>query len=194
METIDCMSTRRSVRAYTDEPVPWEVLERLTNLGVRAATGSGLEPWGFVVIQNRQEIDSRSERIKAYSLAHIEWYPHLWNAVKWLENPKSNVFHHAGTLLILYGDTRSHWYLHDGCLAAGQIMLAAHDMGLGTCWIGYGEHVLNTPEFKARYGVPEEYSLVCPLSIGYPKTQAPPRQRKPPVIFYPPNRSDSEPV
>lgn len=53
METIDCMSTRRSVRAYTDEPVPWEVLERLTNLGVRAATGSGLEPWGFVVIQNR---------------------------------------------------------------------------------------------------------------------------------------------
>lgn len=55
---------RRSIRSYTDRPLERAELERLINLAVKAPTGSGMEPWGFVVLQDKKEIDTLSERIK----------------------------------------------------------------------------------------------------------------------------------
>jgi len=62
-------------------------------------------------------------------------------------------------------------------------MLAAHEMGIGTCWIGFAEYMLNTKEFKEQYGVPLNYELVCPMSMGYPKTKLASSKRKAPLIF-----------
>lgn len=184
MDVLECISGKRSVRAYTDDMIPKETLNNLIELGTKSSTGSGMEPWGFVIIQDKDEIDSLSEMTKKYLLKNLEKYPYLHQYEDWLKNPQYSVFNHAGTLLIIYGNTESHWYVYDCSLAAGNIMLAAHSMGIGTCWIGFAEHTLNTKEFKEKYSVPEQYELVCPMSMGYMKTKLTPPKRKGPVIFH----------
>lgn len=63
-------------------------------------------------------------------------------------------------------------------------MLAAYEIEIGTCWIGFAEYMLNAAEFKQKYNVPENYDLVYPMSIGYMKTKLTPPKRKKTVVFY----------
>ncbi|NMM62572.1 nitroreductase family protein [Clostridium sp. P21] len=183
MEILECINSRRSVRAYTDDIIPKETLTNLIELGTKAATGSGMEPWGFVIIQDKNEIDSLSEMTKHYLLNNLEKYPYLQQYENWLKNPGYSIFNRANTLLIIYGNTESHWYVYDCSLATGNIMLAANSMNIGTCWIGFAEHTLNTKEFKEKHGVPENFELVCPMSMGYMKTKLTSPKRKSPLIF-----------
>jgi nitroreductase len=159
-------------------------MDQLLNLAVKASTGSGMEPWGFVVINDKVEIDLWSEKIKQYLQENLEQYPYLEQYRSWLTNPNFHVFNRANTLLIIYGNKESHWRTYDCTLAAANVMLAAHEMGIGTCWIGFAEYMLNTEEFKEKYQVPENYELVCPMSIGYMKKQLSEPKRKEPVVFY----------
>lgn len=183
MNIIDCINNKRSVRTYKDEQITMEIITELLTLGTKASTGSSGQPWGFVVIQNKEEINVLSELTKGYLLNHFEDYPYLHQYENWLKNPKYSVFNHANTMVIIYGNTKSHWYVYDCSLAAGNIMLAAHSMGIGTCWIGFAEHTLNTAEFKDKYKVPKDYELVCPMTLGYTKGKLNPPARKEPLIF-----------
>lgn len=184
MDALECIATRRSVRSYTDQPISRETFKRLLELGVAAATGSNGQPWGFVIIQNAAELKALSQTVKKSVLARMDETPYLKQYEGWLGKEDTCVFNNAPALLIIYGDTASFWHVYDGTLAAANIMLAAHDMGIGTCWIGFAQHFLNTSEFKKRYNIPEHFELVCPLGMGYEKgTQTPPK-RKAPVVFH----------
>lgn len=183
MDIIQTINTRRSVRKYLDKPVNNDTMRELIRLGTMAATGSGLEPWGFVVLQNKEEIDALSEAVKQDLLAHFDEVPHLHRYEKWLHNPKLHVFNHAHTLLVIYGNTQSYYHQQDGTLAAANIMLAAHSMGIGSCWIGFAEFYLDTPAFKKAHNIPEEFKLVCPLSMGYTAAPLAPPTRKEPLVF-----------
>lgn len=183
MDIFECINNKRSVRVYENRCVSKEDIDKLLLFGTKASTGSGMEPWGFVVIKNKEEINDWSEKIKSYLLENINQFPYLEQYISWLENPKYSVFNHANTLLVIYGNKESHWRTYDCSLAAANIMLAAHEMGIGTCWIGFAEYMLNTPEFKKQYHVPENYELVCPMSIGYMKTKLSVPKRKTPIIF-----------
>lgn len=183
MNVSECLGGRRSVREYKDTPVKKEDLELLIELGTKAATGSNKQPWGFLVIDDPAEIDALSEQIKAYLHEHIDEHQHLGQYAKWLTNPKFHVFNKAKTVLLIYGDESSYYYVKDCTLAASNIMLAAFDMGIGSCWIGFAEYMLDTPAFKEKHGVPKQYHLVCPLSMGYMLEQPKPPTRKAPVLF-----------
>lgn len=183
MNIIDCINSRRSGRDYTAEEISNEKIKELLTLGTKAPTGSYGQPWGFVVIQNKEEIQNLSEATKKYILENFDQYPYLQQYQAWLTNSTYSVFNHASCLIIIYGDTNSHWYIYDCSLAAGNIMLAAHSMNIGTCWIGFAEHTFNTAEFKKKYNVPEHYELACPMSVGYMKTSLSAPKRKDPVIF-----------
>lgn len=184
MNVKECINSKRSVRAYTEQEISDEVINELLTLGTKASTGSNQQPLGFVVIRDKDEIDNLSEQIKAYFEKNIEQYHYLQQYKKWFTNPKFNVFNHANCIIIIYGDTNSHWRVYDCTLAAGNIMLAAHEMGIGTCWIGFAEHTCNTQEFKAKYNVPENFELVCCMSAGYMKGEMAPPTRKKPNVFY----------
>ena len=183
MDIITAIEQRRSIRAYTERPVEKEVLDRLLDLAVKAPTGSGLEPWGFVILQRQDEIDELSERIKAKVLEHIDRYPEFSQYESWLRNEKYHIFNHAGTVIVIYGDDRSPWYIHDCTLAAGNIMLAAGSEGLGCCWIGFARVLLDDDDFKKEHGVPDSFHLAATLSLGYAAVSVPPCHRKSPVIF-----------
>lgn len=180
----ECINSRRSVRSYTDELISDEVINELLVLGTKAATGSNCQPWGFVVIKDKDAIQSMSDEIKVKLHENLEEYPYFKQYEKWLTNPKFNVFNRANCILAIYGDTSTHFYDKDCSLAAANIILAANDMGIGTCWIGFAESYFSTPEFKAKYNVLENYDIVCTLSMGYMKVQMAPPERDAPKVFY----------
>ena len=76
MDVLEAIEKRRSIRSYTERPVEKDVLEKLVTLAVKAPTGSGMEPWGFVVLQDKKEIDALSDRIKQKVLNNLTDYPH----------------------------------------------------------------------------------------------------------------------
>ena len=84
MDIFECISTKRSVRAYEGQSISTEDMNKLLNLATKASTGSGMEPWGFVVLNDKEEINSWSEKIKEYLLKHMEEYPYLNQYEEWL--------------------------------------------------------------------------------------------------------------
>lgn len=183
MTIIEAIEKRRSIRSYTPQSVTRETLERLISLAVKAPTGSGMEPWGFVVLQNAGEIDELSAKIKQKVLNNLNAYPQFRQYESWLRNERYHIFNNAGTVLIIYGDRQSPWHVYDCSLVAGNFMLAAQNEGLGCCWIGFAEALFNDHEFKAAHEVPDSFRLVSTLSVGYTKAAVPPCVRKTPVFF-----------
>lgn len=183
MEVLECIQSKRSVRKYKDRKIEEKTIQTLIELGCKASTGCNLQPWGFVIIQNKEEIDQLSRQIKSNLLQNLTKYPHFMQFKSSLENPDYHIFHHANQLLLIYGNRHSHYYREDCTLCAANIMLAAHSMQIGTCWIGFAEYELNTITFKQAHQVPEEFELVCPLTIGYEIGPLAPPQRKAPLIF-----------
>lgn len=167
MLSYEDFAARRSARKYTHRIIPLETMQELIRCGTAAATGSNMQPWGFVLIQDKDEISRLNDLTKEYVKNNLESLPYLAQYSKWLNNPEFSLFYNAANLLIIYGNTESNWYVYDCSMAAGNIMLAGAHQGIGACWIGFAHQTLNTLEFKAKYNVPENYDLVCPMSMGY---------------------------
>lgn len=184
MDALQCVRTRRSCRSYEDRPVAAETMQELLELGTRAATGSGLQPWGFVLLEGKEQLAALSTEIKQWLLARLDTMPEFAQYEDWLKNDSYNIFNKAHNVVVIYGDPASHWYVYDCSLCAANIMLAAHAQGLGTCWIGFAEAFMNQPEIKARYQVPENFQIVSTMSIGYAKATMPEAKRKEPRIFF----------
>lgn len=183
MNIKEAIEGRRSIRNYTDKQIGMDTLERLIDFGIKAPTGSGMQPWGFVILHNKDEINALSEQIKKKIRENIQDYPEFSQYESWLRNEKYNIFNHAGTVLVIYGDTASPWRVYDCTLAAGNIMLLAQDEGIGCCWIGFAQALFNTPEFKKAHNVPESFELVSTLSMGYTESKLKPCTRRPARIF-----------
>ena len=183
MELKDAILQRRSVRSYTDAPISPETIEALVELAVKAPTGSGLQPWGFALLQDKAEIDALSEQIKKKVCENIAAYPEFAQYESWLKNEKYSIFNHAGTVLVIYGDTASPWCVYDCSLVAGNLMLLAEEQGIGTCWIGFAEALFDDPAFKQAHKIPDSFKLVATLSMGFRKHETKPCERRAPRFF-----------
>ena len=136
MDVLEAIKTRRSVRRYTDEKIPQETLDLLIDYGCRSASASNTQPWGFVIIEGKETIHSLSEQVRADLINMKQREPWISIYSRWLENPDFNFFFkQTQTLLLIYGHSRVKFYRESCTLAASNIMLAAHAMGIGSCWI-----------------------------------------------------------
>lgn len=133
MNMIECIETRRSVRKYNDKKVSAETISKLIELGTMAPTSMGKEPWGFVVLQDKEEINGWSEKIKTFLLNNMEQFSYLKQMEPILQKKDFSVFNHAENMIVIFGNTETHYYATDCTLAAENIMLAANSMGIGTC-------------------------------------------------------------
>lgn len=184
MQVVEAINGRRSVRSFTSQAIPADIINQLIALGTKAATGSGQQAWGFVVITDKNDMKRLSDETKKYLTENLETYPYFRQYKSWLEDENYNIFYNAPCLLIIYGNSDSHWHTYDCTLAAGNIMLAAGDYGVGTCWIGFAEYICDTAAFRSKYNIPSGYKVVCPMVIGYPAAPQSPPSRKPVLIFY----------
>ena len=93
-----------------------------------------------------------------------------------------DIFYGAPALIVISSVVDNQWAIENCALAAQNLMLAACAEGLGTCWIGFAQMWLVTPEGKAVLGVPSVYVPVAPIIVGHPKAPPPPVPRKPPEV------------
>ena len=185
MELMETIYKRRSVRFYTEEPVDKDTLEKLIKAGIQAPSAMNVQPWAFGVIQDKALMQKISDDTKAYLLASISAKPYLECYRQLFSNPEFNVFYHAPALLTVFAKPEGPNPACDCALAAQNIMLAAHSLGLGSCWIGFAQMSLNTPELKEQLGIPQEYIAVAPIIIGHPsKASAAVIKREPEMVFW----------
>ena len=169
MELIEAIKSRRSIRRFQDKPVSGETLRELIDNAVWAPSASNEQPWGFVVIEDRDYMTKLSEKAKSGLLSAMEQTPGLERYRALMENPEFNIFHSAPALVVIYGRRDRGWSKYDCSLAAQNLMLLAWERGLGTCWIGFAHHVCGSPEFREVHHVPEDFETVAPIVIGYPE-------------------------
>lgn len=185
MELMEAIYTRRSVRFYTEEPVDKDTIEKLIKAGIQAPSAMNVQPWAFGVIQDKALMQKISDDTKAYLLASISAKPYLEGYRPLFSNPEFNIFYHAPALLTVFAKPAGPNPSCDCTLAAQNIMLAAHSLGLGSCWIGFAQMSLNTPELKEQLGIPQEYIAVAPIIIGHPsKASIEIFKREPQILFW----------
>jgi nitroreductase len=188
MELVEAIETRRAVRGYAATSVEKATLERLLDLAVRAPSASNSQPWAFGILQGAEVLRSYSDRAKVLCLSLIDSSPGPANYRRALSDPAFNIFYDAPALVCIYAKPTALWPhpKNDCALAAQNLMLAAHDLGLGTCWIGFAQWLFDSAELKRELGVPEHYLAVGQLVVGYPqgKLPAPTSRQVPEVVFW----------
>lgn len=184
MNLAEAIENRRSVRSYTAQKVDKATIDQLIAAAIQAPSASNAQPWSFAVIQDAALLKDYSDRTKKMLLAAMTAdSPHA-KYRSMLANPDFNIFYTAGTLLMIYAKPRGLHSYGDCCLAAQNTMLTAHSLGLGTCWIGFARTLLDLPETKRELGVPEDYTIVAPIIVGYPQGRIPQLSRDEPEILF----------
>jgi nitroreductase len=181
----DAIYARRSVRSYTGEKLTEATVRELLAAAVRAPTAIHEEPWQFFIVQDDATLRQLSDRAKALFTAEVSRL-HLDRDSRGLEvfsQPDFNVFYDAGTLIVICARPMGPFVVADCWLAAENLMLAAHALGLGSCVIGSAVGALNAPEVKLELGIPADSTAVAPVIVGTPKGEWPATTRKPPQIL-----------
>jgi nitroreductase len=99
-----------------------------------------------------------------------------------LNDSNFHIFYRAPVLILISASAQGPWIVEDCALAAENLMLAAYALQLGTCWIGFAQSFLNTPNGKNALGLPATWVPVAPIIVGHPKAAPAPVPRKEPEI------------
>lgn len=182
MNINEAIYGRRSTREYTTETVDEVVIGRLIDAAVQAPSAVNQQPWTFTVLRDQALLDRISREAKAYMLATLSSGPQSGHFQSLLNDEHFQIFYHAPVLILISGNAPSQWVVEDCALAAENLMLAAYAEGLGSCWIGFAQAFLNTPQGKKALGLPVEWAPVAPIIVGHPKSTPAPVTHKAPEV------------
>jgi nitroreductase len=184
MELMDVIAGRRAVREFTDAAVQRPTAERLVQAAILAPSAMNVQPWAFAVLLDRARIHSYGQRIKSWLLENIDQTSFDARIRSTLEDPQYTLFHSAPALVLILAKSPAAQANEDCCLAAQNLVLAARNEGLGTCWIGLSRPWLNLPSSKRELGLPESCHVVAPIVLGYPKSWPESHGRSPAEIHW----------
>ena len=164
-ETLQDIKTRRSCRKFQSRQVAEEDLKAILEAGTWAATGHGWQSPVMVVVQDKATIEKLSKMNAA------------------ILGVSSDPFYGAPTVVIVLADKSRPTYREDGALVMGNLMLAAHALGVGSCWIHRAREEFETEEGKAllkSWGLEGVYAGVGHCVLGYAEEngEAPAKPRK----------------
>lgn len=190
MELWEALRNRRSIRKYKSDPVDKETLRKLVDAARLAPNNGNSQPWEFVfvcdpdlveevsvIVRNVHETYFSSARIDALSDERLEKTVLLYSGMEKVPvyllvclNQKTNQLHPE------YAEWNTLWNNHSIGAALNNLMLAAVEEGLGTCWLG-------TPgwkedKLKELLKIPEHIKIVAVTPVGYPDESPKARPRK----------------
>lgn len=168
---MEGMLKRRSIRAYKPDMVPQEAIEAILKAGTYAPTGSGKQSPIIIAVTNKEMRDKLS----------------AMNA-KVMGKEGDDPFYGAPVVLVVLADKARSTYLYDGSLVMGNLMLAAYDQGLGSCWIHRAKEEFESEEGKAilrELGIEGDYEGIGHCVLGYPAQELPEASpRKDNYVYY----------
>lgn len=164
-KVLDAMMTRRSIRCYKPDMVPKDVIDQIIQAGTYAATGMGRQSPIILAVTDKKLRDRLS----------------VMNA-EFMGRPGMDPFYGAPVVLVVLADKSRPTYVYDGSLVMGNLMLAAHALGISSCWIHRAKEEFETEEGKAilkSLGIEGEYEGIGHCVLGYadgPEPEAAPRK------------------
>lgn len=192
---VRLMASRRSCRNYTDRAVERSVLEDLVKTGALAPSGTNSQRWTFTVLPTREDVMMLGSgladffrRLNAMAARPLlrrglkligkpqlaDYYRDYYTSVQeglrdWEEKGCDLLFHGAPAAIVIGSRDGASCPAEDALLAAGNILLAAHSLGLGTCLIGFAVSAMQKdPKLKTALGIPAEEPVYAVIGIGYP--------------------------
>lgn len=164
-QSIQNLLTRRSVRAYTDRMPSKEDIDTICRAGLYAATGMGTQS-PIIIAVTQKGMRDRMSKLNAQVM-----------------NTETDPFYGAPVVLVVLVDKNAAVTpVEDGSLMLGNMLNAAHALGLGSCWINRAREVFDSPEGKSilrELGIEGDWLGIGNCIVGYPANPEPPaRQRK----------------
>jgi len=184
MQLMDVLRNRRAVREYTDARIEKPTVDRLINAAIWAPSAMNLQPWAFAALLDPQRLHEYGKRAKEWLLANFSWTPFEPRLQEMVRDPHFIMFYHAPALIMVLAKSSEAQAMEDCCLAAQNLMLAARDEGIGTCWIGLARPWLDLPSTKTELRMPRDYRVVAPVILGYPNVWPESHGRTPPEIYW----------
>ncbi len=164
MNIWEAIKKRRSVRSYQTKPIPEKIIYQLIDAARWGPSGANLQPWKFIAITDpeiKKEIGkyARFFFIKSYHIA---------------EAPL--------VIAVLADLNKSKWAVIDSSMAAQNLMLAAHSLGLGSCFVGY----FAEEKIKKVLAIPANFKVVGLITVGFPaeKPSIPKRLDVKEILFF----------
>ena len=158
MDAVEAILSRRSIRKYTSQPVPPELVDELLKAAMSAPSAGNEQPWHFVVIRDR-EILNEIPKFHAYS----------------------RMLREASVAVLVCGDLKEQrheaFWIQDCSAATQNILVAAHARGLGAVWLGVYPRQKRIDGLRKLLGIPEHVVPLSLISIGYPAEKKPPADR-----------------
>lgn len=179
MTTQEAIYSRRAVRDFKDELIPESILHDLVDAAIQAPSAINAQPWAFVVVQDKAILDHISRRTRDL----MEAQPMSEELRAKVFKPGWSIFYNATTLIVVCARPEGSHPEWDCCLAAENLLLAARDMAIGGCIIGFAWAALALPDVKELLGIPESYDAVMPIILGYPREFPAPTGRRSPEIL-----------
>jgi nitroreductase len=149
METLEAIKTRRSIRKFTGKTIPDAIVNQLLESAMYAPSARDTQPWHFFVV-------TQKELLQNIPKVH----------------PYANMLYEAPLAILVCGDMSIEHipeYLAIDCAAATEnILLAAHDLGLGSVWIGVYPRMERIEPLINLFGLPEHIIPISLVAVGYP--------------------------
>jgi len=187
MGVLEAIHARRAVRDYLPTPVSRQAIATLLRAAVSAPTAMHEEPWAFLVVQDAAALHELSRdvlsQVEAEAPQTGPQTGYRGALARWAGEAHADVFHGAGTLIVICSRSSGRFAAADCWLAAQNLMLAACTMDLGTCVIGMAVDTLNGAKWRERFSLAPEITAVAPIVVGTPAAKSGPLQRKGPVII-----------
>ena len=160
-DAIETIMTRTSIRSFTDRAVAADTIEMLLRAGMAAPTAVNLQPWHFVVVNDRAKLDELGGNGRQSKM--------------WQESPLVIVV--CGNLeKALEGPGQAFW-VQDCSAATENILLAAHALGLGAVWTGCYPIEERVTMVSEVLGLPEHIVPLCAIVMGYPNESPEPKDK-----------------
>ena len=152
METIECIKSRRSVRSFSDKDVPELLVDEILEAAIQAPSAGNIQEWEFIIVRKRDVKKKLSEA--AFSQASVAKAPVVIVSCANLDE-----------IGRAYGQRGKDVYsIQDSAVATQNLMLAAHDKGLGTCWVGS----FDEKEVQDILVLPKHVRPLAMIILGYP--------------------------
>lgn len=166
---IETIMTRTSIRSFTDRAVSADTVEMLLRAGMAAPTAVNLQPWHFVVVNDRAKIDELGGNGRQSQM--------------WHESPLVIVV--CGNMEKAMEGVGQAFWVQDCSAATENILLAAHALGLGAVWTGCYPIEERVANISQVLGLPEHIVPLCAIVMGYPNENPQPKDKwKPENVSY----------
>ncbi len=152
MDAIECMKTRRSIRAFLDEPIPRAVVEDVVDCGRLAATANNFQPWVFIAVED--------PKLRKQIADVTDWGKFIAQA----------------PVCIAVFCSKTKYFLEDGSAATQNVLNAARAHGLGSCWVA-GHQKQYAGKVREMLGVPDSHLLVSLVALGQAAEEPDPEKK-----------------